>query len=457
MISLVITIIILLIIAATATYAGIGSIQTAKRTAFISELEMIQAKVNTIYEKRKLSSEQVVYYDGLGKDVSVLDTNQLNKILQGTSSSGFRYFPKENLKQLELDNITQEVIINYDTRTVISVNGVEIEGAFYYKLEGLPGYTGYNVEPNHEQTSSPTFSIKTEKLINSWRISLNDITYASNILGGTVSYKLHDQTNWILNNEKTTFEVTKPGLYDVRLTDLVGNSTIHQTYIYVVDSLVAYYDAENNTAKGHDNTVTTWTDLSENHHDAKLIGFNGNSYWTSNELQFNGTSNYVDTGIDLGSILNVPKKEFTLSATLYNSDGSNYQGIMGDHGGGANTGILMQFENGNLVSAYGNGTTWIRNNISNSLVTQKKSNIVAVFKEREFIEVYVNGKLINKVVVTDNISLKDNIYIGKAHPNDDSRLLKGNIQNIKIYSKALSKEEIKTNYSIEQYRYGITE
>ena len=36
---------------------------------------------------------------------------------------------------------------------------------------------------------------------------------------GTVSYKLHNNTNWILNGEDTTFTVNIPGLYDIKFTD----------------------------------------------------------------------------------------------------------------------------------------------------------------------------------------------------------------------------------------------
>ena len=125
LISLVITIIVMVILAGVVTYSGIESVDETKRIAFISELEMIQAKVNTIHEKIKTSKEESEYYNKLGKEVSsVLDETQLSASLGITSGEGFRYFSKTDLKALDLENMTQDVLINYDTREVISVIGL---------------------------------------------------------------------------------------------------------------------------------------------------------------------------------------------------------------------------------------------------------------------------------------------------------------------------------------------
>ena len=146
LITLVITIIVMIIITGVATYSGVESINSTKRMAFISELEMIQAKVNTIYEKRKTSIEQKNYYDNLGSSINTLDEGMILEPLGGTSKEGFRYFSRDNLKQLDLANINQDVIINFDTREVISLTGFKIDNKMCYKLSNMPGYSKYNVE-----------------------------------------------------------------------------------------------------------------------------------------------------------------------------------------------------------------------------------------------------------------------------------------------------------------------
>lgn len=229
LISLVIIIIVMLIIAGIVTYSGTETIYKSKKVAFISEMEIIQGKVNTIYEKRKLNQEDKEYYNNLGQEISVIETNKINTILGDSSSDGFRYFSKDNLKELDIQNINQDVIINFDTREVISIDGIEIEGIIYYKLKDIPNYEGYGIEYTKKDTQQPTFNIDVIELENSWKFILRDITYDNNINGGTVSYKLHKDTNWIIE-DNVSFEVDKPGLYDIKLTDKVGNSTVKTIY-----------------------------------------------------------------------------------------------------------------------------------------------------------------------------------------------------------------------------------
>ncbi len=63
-------------------------VNTAKKTAFISEMEMIQAKVNIIYENRKTSEKEIQYYDGIGQDISKVDSAKLAEVLKGASRRG---------------------------------------------------------------------------------------------------------------------------------------------------------------------------------------------------------------------------------------------------------------------------------------------------------------------------------------------------------------------------------
>ena len=129
-----------------------------------------------------------------------------------------------------LDNITQDVIINLNTGQVISLLGIEIEGAIYYKLEDIPNYSGHKVTYEDKNIEAPIFEVEVTELSNSWNIKLKNIQYKNNVSGGTVSYKLHENTNWILN-VGTNFTVSLTGLYDIKITDKAGNSTIIQKII----------------------------------------------------------------------------------------------------------------------------------------------------------------------------------------------------------------------------------
>lgn len=210
LISLVITIVVLAIITGIVISASTDSIKSAKKTAFITELEMIQEKVNTIYEKRKLNEEDIEYYNSLGQDVSKVEASKLLQILKGQSSMGYLYFSKEDLKKLNLDNISQDVIINFATKDVVSITGIEIDGNTYYKLLDIPNYAGQKIDYIDKNTEAPTFDVEVNKLASSWQVLLKDITYNSNVARGTLSYKLSDSEHWIIAGEKTYFEVAKP-------------------------------------------------------------------------------------------------------------------------------------------------------------------------------------------------------------------------------------------------------
>ena len=209
LISLVIIIVVLALITGITISASTDSIKSAKRTAFITELEMIQEKVNTIYEKRKLNEEDIEYYNSLGQDVSKVEASKLLQILKGQSSMGYLYFSKEDLKKLDLDNISQDVIINFSTRDVVSIIGIEIDGNTYYKLLDIPNYAGQKIDYINKNTEAPTFDVEVNKMTSSWHIVIKNIKYNSNVARGTLSYKLNDSDNWIIVGEKTYFEVSK--------------------------------------------------------------------------------------------------------------------------------------------------------------------------------------------------------------------------------------------------------
>lgn len=231
LVSLVITIIVILILAGTVTVAGLDSVREAKKTAFITELEMIQEKVDTIYEKRKLNEENIAYYDTLGKDLSFVDQSKLNMLLDGKEETGYRYFSKEDLKQLDLDNMNQDVIINFSTRDVASIVGFEIENTVCYRLPDIPGYRVNNVEYTNKNTQSPTFDVEVTQLSDSWLITVKNIVYNSNVGAGTLSYKTTNSSEWIIVGENNFFKVEQYGSYDIRYTDSAGNSTTIQKII----------------------------------------------------------------------------------------------------------------------------------------------------------------------------------------------------------------------------------
>lgn len=248
LITLVITIVVMTIIAGVTTYSGFESIKSAQITAFTAELEMIQAKVNVIYEKRKKSDEEKEYYDKLGQNITVVNNDMLSIVLGESSKEGFRYFSKDDLKKIDLDDIKQDVIINYDTCEVISLKGIEIDGVKYYKLKDLPNYNSYEVEYVNKNTEAKEFIIEQTKLSDSYRITIKD-TNGNDINSGSVSYKLHNDENWLLNGNNMSFIVSKPGIYNVKYTDTAGNSKIKENILVGTEIFKEDFDEFNYETK----------------------------------------------------------------------------------------------------------------------------------------------------------------------------------------------------------------
>ena len=446
LITLVITIVILIIITGVVTYNGLEAVNTSQKTAFISELEMIQAKINVIYEERKANTERVEYYNLIGQDLSSIDVARVNEALGQESKDGFRFFNQEALKKLDLDNINQEVLINYDTREVVSLNGFEIDGIRYYKLKDIPNYLGYNVDYTDSNTESPEFTVSTIRLNdNQYRFKIENIVYNSNVNKGTVKYKKHSETNWTLNGESTSFIVKGPGLYDICFTDSAGNSTIVQKWIYVEYGLMCYLDGENNTGNGHNKTETIWKDLSGNKNDATIYG----ATWEDNNLKFNGIDNYA-------IIAEMNYENITLETVASIANTNQKSSYIGNH---ENGGYCLQCIEGkprfsvyiqdSYYSIIGNSKNV--DQIYYSLGTYDNKTIKMYQNQYKFEREYKGN--IGKTLNNTNMALGANPYGNEA----EGEYFKGKIYLVRIYNRALTEEEIKINYEIDKYRFGITE
>lgn len=435
LITLVITIAVMSILAGVATYSGIKSINETKRMAFISELEMIQTKVNSIYEKIKLNEEDAEYYNNLGTECLNMENEKIETALGQTSKDGFRYLSTNDLRKIGLDNINQEVLINYETREVVSITGIEIDGVKYYKLKDIPNYLGYNVEYTNTNMQAPTFSVEKTKIFNSYRFTVKDIVYNSNVTGGTVSYKLHSDTNWVLNGENTTFEVKEPGLYDICFTDVAGNSKIIQEYIYVEDNLIMHLDGENNTGAGHSNNTTTWKDLSNTGNDRTLINFD-TTQWNEKSLQFDGINDYLnDLVID-------NTEELTIQVTMNNDKTDIYRNIYDKYYAEDPMLWLHPSSKFEFSKSYVLDKDYSEKNIVvTNVLTTKTSNMFVNLEE--VLKEFGHNKEIEGTY---------QLFNRKA-----AQTYKGKIYSVRIYKRALTYEEIQINYEIDKYRFNIDE
>lgn len=154
---LVITIVIMLILITTGITYGSHSIAEVQLQNFSYELQQIQGRVEHIYQKMTMEDNPTyatLNGEPLGVNMGYSDAaldilqeirgiNYRDITIQGdpefyagTNLSMYRYFSKKDLeKTLDIKNPKHDVIINFKTREVISVDGVVCDDIEYHRLQ----------------------------------------------------------------------------------------------------------------------------------------------------------------------------------------------------------------------------------------------------------------------------------------------------------------------------------
>lgn len=153
LIVLITTVILMIILAAVAINTGSDSIEAVKLQNFNYELQQVQGKVDTIYEKIKLGNEE---YKTLGSNIT--ESNEAVQVLKTVknldytnlseeerdnyyyddTNTKYRYLSENQVKSnLNISSNPGDMIINFETREVISVDGYEYKSQIYYSLDQM--------------------------------------------------------------------------------------------------------------------------------------------------------------------------------------------------------------------------------------------------------------------------------------------------------------------------------
>ncbi len=222
---------------------------------------------------------------------------------------------------------------------------------------------------------------------------------------------------------------------------------------YVENGLITHLDAINNTGSGHDSGTPTWKDLSNNGNDATL--YNAPS-WSNNSLVFDGSSTYA-------RLENTKNMSYTggitweirvniLSAIGHNdSNNVEFFGNWDTAGGGGISYSQGQY----FYSMLYNNSNYQSATPSNLTHNLNEFYTVTMTYDNQTEKLYVNGEKIGEVNVSGNISVSSvPLAIGgnpKATGMDDYANIE--VQNVLIYNRALSENEVQRNYQADQARY----
>ena len=302
LIALVITIIVLLILASVATYSGIDVIRSSKFTAFTTEMKIMQTEVNNLYNQWK--NGEIAIDETTGNITNTADNSTIGKDLTSNSDvedqanyvlvevlslgdnlsslTGYKYFDQETIQNLGIEAVKGEFFINIKTRNVVSYDGIEYDGEWYYTLEQLPDGL-YNVDYDPQQGLQPTFDASYEKIgDNKWRVTISNIQYDGYIDKWTVQYQ-EDGANYWNSTEDMSFVVSKSWIYNIKIVNGNVESESQQLFISDVNEPEL---SEGMIPIKWDDSQTKWVICSENdpewyNYIDQASGVDGTSKWAN--------------------------------------------------------------------------------------------------------------------------------------------------------------------------------
>ena len=114
----------MLILASVTIYVGTGSLENSRMMNFVSYMQTIQTKADLIAEYEE--------YLNYGDDLNSTQKQTLQTIIENenllttTDSIYLRAFNSSKIaSELDIDNIDDQIVIDLNTREVISLNGIE--------------------------------------------------------------------------------------------------------------------------------------------------------------------------------------------------------------------------------------------------------------------------------------------------------------------------------------------
>ena len=225
-VALIITIILMLILVSVTTYSGINTYKNAQVAKFVAQMQLIQTKIDELVEENNIENIGVEITTDEAKK-SIIGLAYTNGEIQYDTEeykNKFRYISRENLEmQLDIADIEDDVLVNFETREVVSTSGVEYGGKKYYTQYKLPN--GQTLVYSEETTRNIAFGM--DLSIN----GLNSTVSISNISinNGTLSFAETDSegdnrnwktiTNYTEKEKIYTANISQSGNYTFKLQD----------------------------------------------------------------------------------------------------------------------------------------------------------------------------------------------------------------------------------------------
>ena len=270
LIALIITIILMLILTGVGVSSGIESYKNAQVSKFVAQMQLIQEKVDSIDENTGGT---------LGTE---LDDKVKSKVQNIISSENL--FSKElidwrylDTKDLQLEDIQDNLFINFKTREVISTTGIYYNGKKHYTQYSLPG--GQTLTQNtNKNTETLTCEMKIDYHGLGATITISNIKLEDKLItNGVLKYKklenyISEVTYNSANSDSTDYwheiqgnrvEISKSGYYVFCLSQnekkvLISNSLQGTFKLEPYIILFNYYKVAQNMSYQNSDDIIKW-------------------------------------------------------------------------------------------------------------------------------------------------------------------------------------------------------
>ena len=244
------------------------------------------------------------------------------------------------------------------------------------------------------------------------------------------------------------------------LSSLTYNWDGTNTTIYD-DSLVLMYNFDNIVSLGEDNSVVV--DLSGNSNNATVHS----ATWSQNQgkyngaFQFDGADDYLDVGIiSSDNPLMLDNSAFTISAWIYHNPDDNYQRLVDKStGNGGDDGYAIYIYNdGDIKLAVDNVAELKVEPYYQGIDMNIGWHYITAIATDSYFTIYVDCINITTRSMQGTPTLppnyETNLLIGNW--NEGDRYWNGSIDELRIWNKALSQEEIYYHYATNLHKHNQT-
>ena len=142
LIALVITILIMLILVSVTTYTGIDTYKHAQVSKFVTQMQLLQTKVddlvatNTNDELNNLPLQAVTTQEQTEAIVNAFKQGEITT----ADTSKYKVFTKDDVFNiLDIEDVQDDIMVNFETREIVSTVGIEYKDVVYYTQYKLPG------------------------------------------------------------------------------------------------------------------------------------------------------------------------------------------------------------------------------------------------------------------------------------------------------------------------------